>query len=305
MTQKSAKSSKQVAVEIDLDEDEIDYDDEAGGAYMDASEMLDAGDYDSEEDSDVSEDEPRPKRVEEESEVSESDEEEDVMEEEDDDSESEVDEEYEGALLKLSSFVDGLESKKRKADDVVDDGGKKKKRVVLKERTEAFAEGEFVAINAADGVQQGSSFIFPFLISMLTRICTDKVNLDDLLASFATSKNPKLAALRKTLKPLAAASSTSTKTTSLSHLKASGPLAAPLPARLQDKIEREAGYEKTKEETDKWNATVRRMKGETGVGVEGARHERLTLPLMGGAGNVLRDANASEWSAKFQVSPFS
>ena len=148
-----------------------------------------------------------------------------------------------------------------------------------------------------------------FLVSILTDAShADKVNLDDLLASFATSKNPKLAALRKTLKPLAAASSTSTKSTSLSHLKASGPLAAPLPARLQDKIEREAGYEKTKEETDKWNATVRRMKGETGVGVEGARHERLTLPLMGGAGNVLRDANASEWSAKFQVSlspPFS
>lgn len=143
-----------MAVEIDLDEDEIDYDDEAGGAYMDASEMLDAGDYDSEEDSEVSEDEPRLKRVEEESEISVSEEEDDA-EEDDDDSESEVDEEYEGALLKLSSFVDGLESKKRKADDVVDDGGKKKKRVVLKERTQAFAEGEFVAINAADGVQQG------------------------------------------------------------------------------------------------------------------------------------------------------
>lgn len=132
-----------------------------------------------------------------------------------------------------------------------------------------------------------------------------KINLDDLLASFAGSKNPKLAALRKTLKPLAAASSasSSTKSGSLSHLKSSGPLAAPLPARLQDKIEREAGYEKTKEETDKWNATVRRMKGESGIGVEGARHERLVLPLVGGAGNVLRDPNASEWSAKFQVRP--
>lgn len=133
----------------------------------------------------------------------------------------------------------------------------------------------------------------------------DKLNLDDLLASFADSKNPKLVALRKTLKPLAAVSSTTTKTSSTSHLKAAGPLAAPLPARLQDKIEREAGYEKTKEETDKWNATVRRMKGESGIGVEGARHERLVLPLMGGEGNVLRDANASEWSAKFKVRLFS
>ena len=129
---------------------------------------------------------------------------------------------------------------------------------------------------------------------------TDKVNLEDLLASFAGSKNPRLAALRKSLKPLVAASSASSST-SHSHLKASGPLAAPLPARLQDKIEREAAYEKTKEETDKWNETVRRMKGQSGLGVEGARHERLTLPLMGGAGDVARDPNAAEWSAKFQA----
>lgn len=127
----------------------------------------------------------------------------------------------------------------------------------------------------------------------------DKVNLDDLLASFASSKNPRLAALRKTLKPLVASSTSTAPSTS--HLKAPGPLAAPLPGRLQDKIEREAAYEKTKEETDKWNETVRRMKGESGLGVEGARHERLTLPLMGGAGDVTRDPNAAEWAAKFQV----
>lgn len=131
---------------------------------------------------------------------------------------------------------------------------------------------------------------------------TAKVNLEDLLASFASSKNPKLAALRKTLKPLAAISSTSTSTsTSHSHLKTPGPLAAPLPARLQDKIEREAAYGKTKEETDKWNESVRRMKGESGLGVEGARHEKLSLPLMGAAGDVARDPNAAEWSAKFKV----
>lgn len=132
---------------------------------------------------------------------------------------------------------------------------------------------------------------------------TAKLSLEDLLSSFAGSKNPKLAALRKTLKPLAAVSTTAiSTTTSNSHLKAAGPLAAPLPARLQDKIEREAGYEKTKEETDKWDETVRRMKGESGIGVEGARHERLTLPLRTGGGDVLRSANANEWNAKFEVS---
>ncbi len=73
-----------------------------------------------------------------------------------------------------------------------------------------------------------------------------------------------------------------------------------MPARLQDKLEREAAYEKTKEEADKWNETVRRMKGASGLGVEGARHERLQLPLLGGAGDAARDPNAAEWSAKFK-----
>ena len=68
-------------------------------------------------------------------------------------------------------------------------------------------------------------------------------------------------------------------------------------------MDREAAYDQTKDETDKWNETVRRMKGQSGLGAEGARHERLTLPLMGGEGDVRRDPNAQEWSAKFQVRP--
>lgn len=77
------------------------------------------------------------------------------------DSESEVDSEYEGALDKLGSFVEQLESRKRKnlGDDESpfgDDSGKKKKRVVLKERTEAYPEGEFVAVGAHDGEDDGA-----------------------------------------------------------------------------------------------------------------------------------------------------
>lgn len=122
--------------EIDLDEEEIDYEDEEGAGFMNASEMLDAGDYDSsseeeEEDDEASDRGQKQRRSESE--------------------ESEEDSEYEGALDKLNSFVDGLESKKRKADEGMDGEGKKKKRIVLKERTEAFPEGEFVAVSAADG----------------------------------------------------------------------------------------------------------------------------------------------------------
>ncbi|BGP16523.1 hypothetical protein JCM10213_001138 [Rhodosporidiobolus nylandii] len=252
--------------DIDLDEDEIDWDDEDGAGYMDLTEMLDAGGYPSGSDA-------------EDRSGSESGSDEEEEEDEEMSEDESITSEDEGALDKLDSFVEGLDRKKRKADDGEERTDRKKKRVVLKERTEAYPEGEFVAVGAdTDG----------------------KVNLDDLLSTFSDSKNPRLASLRKSLKPLAGSSSSDKVTTTNSHLKASGALAAPLPGRLQDKIDREAAYEKTKEETDKWNETVRRMKGESGLGVEGARHERLTLPLMGGAGDVRRDPNAAEWSAKFQ-----
>ncbi|GAA6028278.1 hypothetical protein JCM8097_006953 [Rhodosporidiobolus ruineniae] len=271
---KGKKGGKGKNVEVDLDEDEIDWDDENGAGWMDLTELLDAGGYPDEDDESGSG-----------SASGSGDEDEDVEEDEemsDDESEITSDDDVDAAD-KLGSFVEGLDRKKRKADDGDNEegAGKKKKRVVLKERTEAYPEGQFVAVGADD--------------------VDGKVNLDYLLSSFSDSKNPRLAALRKSLKPLSATDSSSTVTTSNSHLKSAGALAAPLPGRLQDKIDREAAYEKTKEETDKWNETVRRMKGESGLGVEGARHERLTLPLMGGAGDVRRDPNAAEWSAKFQA----
>lgn len=86
------------------------------------------------------------------------------------DSDSEVDSEYEGALDKLGSFVEQLESRKRKneGDDYEspfdDEAGKKKKRVVLKETTEAYPEGEFVAVGAHDGKDDGA-----FYVSLLRR----------------------------------------------------------------------------------------------------------------------------------------
>ncbi|GAA5920508.1 hypothetical protein JCM1841_003452 [Sporobolomyces salmonicolor] len=252
------------AAEVDLDEDEIDWDDEEGAGYMDASEMLDMGGYPSvDDDSDASESDGD----------AEMESEDEKLSDEDDD-----------ALDKLAGFVDGLGSKKRKAGDGEDaEGEKKKKRIVLKERTEAYPEGEFVAVGADAAAD-------------------NKVQLDDLLSSFADSKNPRLAALRKTLKPLAATSDslTAVPSNSTSALKRAGPISAPLPGRLQDKVDREAAYEKTKEETDKWNETVRRMKGQSGLGAEGARHERLTLPLIDPSVDAKRAPNTNELAAKFQ-----
>lgn len=116
---------------------------------MDASEMLDTGEFDS-DDSEVDSVEGAAAA---ESLEEDDDEDDSVDSDEEMDSDAE-DSEYEGALEKLSSFVEGLESKKRKMDDETEEGGKKKKRVVLKERTEAFPEGEFVAVSAPEGVAE-------------------------------------------------------------------------------------------------------------------------------------------------------
>ncbi|GAA5938943.1 uncharacterized protein JCM15063_004371 [Sporobolomyces koalae] len=263
---KKAQTTKKMSAvretEIDLDEDEIDSNDEDGAGFMDASEMFDHSglDEDSEEGSDSDEE---------------------IASELD----SDQDDVDEGALDKLDDFVQGLESsKKRKAGDrTEDESGKKKKRVILKERTEAYPEGEFVAVGADSGID-------------------NRVQLEDLLSSFTDSKNPRLANLRKTLKPLAqtAESNLAAPTGSTSALKRAGPISAPLPARLQDKVDREAAFEKTKEETDKWNETVKRMKGESGLNVSGARHERLALPLIDPTHDAKRAPNSNELNAKFQ-----
>lgn len=136
--------------EIDLDEDEIDYDDEEGEGWMDLADVLDAGGYgtaDSEEDDEEGAEDG-------ESRAASSDE---------DMSSDSDDEGYDpDALDKLDSFVSGLDSKKRKSrgDDEDDDEGpetaSKKKRAVLKERTEAYPEGEFTAVKPMDGSADGT-----------------------------------------------------------------------------------------------------------------------------------------------------
>ena len=75
-----------------------------------------------------------------------------------------------------------------------------------------------------------------------------KLNLDDLLAPLASSASADLQSLKKSAKIL---TSTSSKSKTLS---------APLPTRTQERLDREAAYEQTKDEVDKWNATMKRIK---------------------------------------------
>ncbi|KAG6818499.1 hypothetical protein H0H93_004542 [Arthromyces matolae] len=133
------------------------------------------------------------------------------------------------ALDDLQDFISTLDttSKKRKVTDDSATGSertKKQRKLALKERTEAGVENEFRAHTSGT-----------------------KLNLDDLLAPLA-SQSSTLQSLKQSTKALASASS-KVKT-----------LSAPLPQRAQEKLDREAAYEQTKEELDTWSATMKRVR---------------------------------------------
>lgn len=101
------------------------------------------------------------------------------------------------------------------------------------------------------------------------------LTLDDLLGPL-TSKSDQLASLKKSLKPLASSN------------PKNQPLSAPLPQRTQEKLDREAAYEQTKQEVDKWTETMKRIK----------EAEHLSFPLQ--SQKPGRTSNL-ELAAKFKV----
>ncbi|KAF8645236.1 hypothetical protein AX16_008063 [Volvariella volvacea WC 439] len=162
------------------------------------------------------------------------------------------------ALEDLQNFVAGLEtsSKKRKTpeggDGATSDTGteqRARKRRALQEKTAAGIENEFSA-----------------------RIGDVKLDLEDLLAPLATQSSA-LQSLKKSTKAL-----TSSKTKSLS---------APLPQRAQERLDRQAAYEQTKEEVQKWAGTMKRIR----------EAEHLSFPLQ--APTAGRVSNL-ELAAKFK-----
>ncbi|KAK0194413.1 Utp14-domain-containing protein [Armillaria mellea] len=168
---------------------------------------------------------------------------------------SDEDEAAPDALENLQNFISTLEtsSKKRKpsAEDLPVDVPPRKRRI-LKERTEAGEENEFRTHGAGS-----------------------KLNLDDLLAPLASQPDT-LLSLKKSTKVLNPSSSSKIRT-----------LSAPLPQRAQERLDREAAYEKTKEEVDKWSATMKRIQ----------EAEHLSFPLQAKPeGRV----SALELAAKFK-----
>ncbi|GLB43759.1 putative utp14 protein [Lyophyllum shimeji] len=151
-------------------------------------------------------------------------------------SDAEDDAEPSAALDALQTFVSSLDpaasAKKRPASDADAAGEREpKKQRRLKERTEAGAENEFRAQTSGA-----------------------KLNLDDLLAPLSSSSAPQssaLQALKQAAKALGPASSASTKS------KVPQTLAAPLPVRAQERLDRAAAYAQTKEEVERWSGTMK------------------------------------------------
>ena len=169
---------------------------------------------------------------------------------------SDDDETLPEALDELHNFISALDTtapKKRKAPDsdappsqIDSERSRKHRRVALKERTEAGPENEFHPSSS------GMS-LFHLLNTQNLKISSKqgtKLNLDDLLAPLASSSQSQtLQSLKKSTKALLPSSSAKVQV-----------LAAPLPQRAQERLDREAAYEQTKEEVDKWSATMKRIR---------------------------------------------
>ncbi|KAF8216392.1 Utp14 protein-domain-containing protein [Mycena galopus ATCC 62051] len=193
------------------------------------------------------------------------------------DDEEEIDTSPE-ALTALHTFISGLPSDappptstKRKAPMDADASAPRKKRAMpaLKERTQAGEEGEF-QVGSSTGAQ--------------------KLSLADLLAPLSAAAPAALRAVEKTLATGPAEERPKTKSTG-KKVKAvgGGALAAPLPLRTQARVDREAAYEATKEEVDKWAPSMKRIR----------EAEHLSFPLQAPKQQMGRVSNA-ELAAKFK-----
>lgn len=155
-----------------------------------------------------------------------------------------------GALDGLSAFISTLDTgAKRKADEVGMENvtgevveQRPRKRRFVQDRTEVGAENEFAARLPAGK----SSHIEIYKHPLMLFTGSQKLNLEDLLAPLASQPSSNLVALKKSTK-------------ALSSNKA-GALSAPLPMRTQERLDREAAYERTKDEVDKWSATMKHIK---------------------------------------------
>ncbi|KAI7870389.1 small-subunit processome [Spinellus fusiger] len=150
-----------------------------------------------------------------------------AMEDSEDEEDEEEEEEEGDASEAIMSFIDTLETKKRKNSE----SDRKNKKVHIEERTEVYEENEFNLL-ARSSENTGS-------------INKKKVDLNDLMSSFSNSAE--FETMRKSLLALDGKGKNTEK-------KA---LEAPLPKRLQDRMERQVAYTEANKELGRWQATIK------------------------------------------------
>ncbi|RUP47697.1 Utp14 protein-domain-containing protein [Jimgerdemannia flammicorona] len=216
------------------EEEEEEEEDEDGNGFMDVSEMFDDEGASSREAAPKKEDDKKIKFA---GLIPESDEEEDEFAAIDDDTDEDEADSDEGGededesfdkTEELESFIGSLEKKrKRDADDAVKE---KKRRGPIKERTEAYTESEFNLTARGSASATGAK---------------KKLELQDLVKTLQDETG--LSGLKKNLQALESAGGKGTAET----------LAAPLPKRIQDRLNRQAAYQETKKEVAKWQPIVK------------------------------------------------
>jgi U3 small nucleolar RNA-associated protein 14 len=167
--------------------------------------------------------------------------EEDAREEQEPDSMLSEDEDVNPSALEgLEKFVSSLEtSKKRKGDSNAANNSLPRKRRFIEESTAVGIEGEFTAVAS-------STYILCLSNKLFSVLSGQQLRLDDLLAPLVSHSAAGLS-LKKIVKIL-------------DSRTRGAPLSAPLPQRTQDRLDREAAYEQTKTEVDKWNETMKQIK---------------------------------------------
>lgn len=148
-----------------------------------------------------------------------------LIENEEDNDVQEIDDETKAD--NLASFIGSLDKKrKRTLDDEINFFEKPKKQ--LKERTEAYEESEYnLSTRESSNVRK-------------------KIDLSDLLGSIQEETG--FSGLKQKLASLESGGNKGTY---------KEPLPAPLPPRIQDRLNRQAAYEKTKKDITKWEPIVK------------------------------------------------
>ncbi|ORE03944.1 Utp14-domain-containing protein [Rhizopus microsporus var. microsporus] len=160
----------------------------------------------------------------------------------------------------LANFVEGLETKKRRRNDS-DMPDSKTKRRQLKERNEAYQENEF---NLNTRGHDGSN---------------KKISLNDLMST--VNDESTFGSLKEGIETLVGKGK---------HLTRRA-LDAPLPKRIQDRMERQAALANTTEEISKWQPTVQMTRAA----------EHLSFPLQDSSSSPKDGRTSAALASKFKA----